>query len=339
MGFHSLLADRLAGMAVLCLAVLSAPAQSSLPPAGQSAFGSGSAGSSDGTLSETSKHHLNINNQISAPQNLFGPSVDDSMAPPMAPPVNTLQQMVQQRPNWTEMTPDEILGIQTSPKEKEAKELATKMLESGRTLPNQSALETFLMNRRLAETGTTNLNLREENGSFLDPATGLADPRRAAALQNNPVIHSQLFNRLLDNAQDSLNGRGQMNPDEAWSHIFTAPPPPPPTSAQQAEMSAFQQLLQPTAPAPADSQKSSFGFPQPAPLPDPNLEPTPVGYNPAGASFAPLDSGIGRPKRLTGLPTVTSVPTVPSLAPTWGPQPPPWKLTTPQPFVVPLRQF
>ena len=191
-------------MAVLCLAVLSAPAQSSLPPAGQSAFGSGSAGSSDGTLSETSKHHLNINNQISAPQNLFGPSVDDSMAPPMAPPVNTLQQMVQQRPNWTEMTPDEILGIQTSPKEKEAKELATKMLDSGRTLPNQSALETFLMNRRLAETGTTNLNLREENGSFLDPATGLADPRRAAALQNNPVIHSQLFNRLLDNAQDSL---------------------------------------------------------------------------------------------------------------------------------------
>jgi hypothetical protein len=282
---------------------------------------------------------LDINSQISAPQNLFGPSVDESLAPPLAPPVNTLQQMVQQKPNWTEMTPDEILGVQTSPKEQAAKELAAKMRESGQPLPDQSALETFLMNRRLAETGTTNLNLRDEGGSFLDPATGLADPRKAAAMQNASVIHSPVFNRLLENAQDSLGENSQFNSDAAWTRVFTAPATTGPTPAQQAEMSAFQQLLQPAQPASGTADKTSFGFPQPALLPDPNLEPAPAGYNPAGASFAPLESGIGRPKRLPSLPTATTQLLAPSLTPAWGPQPPPWTLKTPQLFVVPVRQF
>jgi len=317
----------LAGTATLCLVILSAPAQSALPPASQS----------DNNLS--SRHHLDMSGQVTAPQNLFGPSVDEALAPPLAPPITTLQQMVQQKPNWTEMTPDEILGVQTSPKEQEAKELAARMRASGQMLPNQSALETFLMNRRLAETGTTNLNQRGEGLSFLDPATGLVDPRQAAAMQNATVIHSQLFNRLLENAQDSLSGNGQLNQDAAWARIFTAPAATTPSAAQQAEMSAFQQMLQPATITSAEADKTGFGFPKPAPLPDPNLEPTATGYNPAGGTYAPLDSGINRPKRLTGLPSATTMPTAPGLPPAWGPQPPPWTLKTPQLFVAPVRQF
>ena len=327
MVFHAPTMARFAGATSLCLAVWTAPAQSSLTP-------------SDSLDKELApRHHLDINSQLSAPQNLFGPSVDEAMAPPMAPPVNPLQQMVQQKPNWTEMTPDEILGVQTSPQEKEAKELAARMRESGQTLPNQSALETFLMNRRLAETGTTNLNSRDEGGNFLDPVTGLADPRKAAAMQNATVFRSQPFNRLLENSRDSLDENNQLNSDAAWARVFTTPVTAGPTPEQQAEMSAFQQLLQPAQPAATTADKTGFGFPQPAPLPDPNLEPAPVGYNPAGASFAPLESGIGRPKRLPSLPTVTTMPTVPSLPPAWGPQPPPWTIKTPQLFVEPVRQF
>jgi len=323
-------------VAALCLAVCSAPAQSSLPPPGQSAFSAGGDDAAAGALSGGEEQHLDINSQIKAPQSLFGPSVDDSMAPSMAPPVNTLQQMVKQKPNWTEMTPDEILGVQTTPKEQQQRELAAKMIASGQPLPNQSALETFLMNRRLAETGSTNLNGPDLGGSFLDPATGLADPKRAAALQNGSGIHSQLFNRLLENAEDSFNHNNEASSDASWARIFNTPAPATPTQAQQAEMSAFQQLLQP---APAPSEKSPFGFPAPAPLADPNVEPLPTGYNPAGSSFAPLESGIARPKRLPALPTLTTMPVAPALAPAWGPQPPPWTIKTPQPFVIPVRQF
>jgi hypothetical protein len=338
MAFDRHILSRLSGIVLLCLSVWCAPAQSTPPQPGQSAIGSSSADSSAGALSGASEHHLDINSQIQAPQNVFGPSVDDSMAQPLAPPVNTLEQMVKQKPNWTEMTPDEILGVQTSsPKEQQARELAARMIASGQPLPNQSALETFLMNRRLAETGSTNLNAPDEGGSFLDPATGLADPKRATALQNGSAIHSDLFNRLLENAQDSFNNGGQPNQDAVWARIFNAPATTAPTPAQQADMAAFQQLLQPTAPAEAD--KSGFGFPKPVALPDPNLEPVPAGYNPSGASFAPLESGVKGPKRLPALPSATTLPTVPSLTPTWGPQPPPWKRTGPQLFVEPVRQF
>ncbi len=314
---------RLAGTLTLCLVVLSARAQGVVPVASPESPGE--------------EHHLDINRQIQAPQNLFGPSVDDAMAPPLAPPVNTLQQMVKDKPNWTQMTPDEILGVQTDSKEQEAKTAAARRLASGQSPLNQSALENFLMNRRLAETGSTNLNNYSDGGSFLDPATGLADPRRAAALQAGPVIHSSLFNRLLENAHDSFNSANQANPDADWARIFTAPATTGPTPAQQAEMTAFQQLLQPSAPAPAD--KTSFGFPQPAPLLDPNLEPRPAGYNPAGSTFAPLDSGIGRPKRVSAMPTATTMPSVPSPTPSWAPQPPPWTIKGPQLFVEPVRQF
>ena len=329
------MAARLAGTVALGLTDLRVPAQSTLGSPGQSAFSLGGDNSA-AALSGMDEHHLDMSSQIKAPQPLFGSSIDDTMAPPMAPPVNTLQQMVQQKPDWTQMTPDEILGVQTTTKQQEAKGLAARMMASGQTPYNQSALETFLMNRRLAETGSTNLNHLEE-GSFLDPATGLADPQRAAALQNSSVFHSAFFNRLLENAQDSYNSSG--NPDAAWARVFTAPAHTAPTPAQEAEMSAFQELLQPAAPAPADAGKSEFGFPKPASLPDPNLEPLPTGYNPEGTSFAPLDSGIGRPKRLPSLPTVSTVHSAPSLAPAWGPQPPPWTIKAPQLFVVPVRQF
>lgn len=316
---------RFIGTLALCLAVWSAPAQSSLPAGGADSL--------------TGEHHLDINRQIQAPQNLFGPSIDDSMAPPMAPPVNTLQQMVKEKPNWTQMTPDEILGVTTTPQEKAAKTEAARLKASSQSSLNQSALETFLMNRRLAQTGSTNLAPLNDGGSFLDPATGLADPRRAAALQNASVIHSSLFNRLLENAHDSFNSANQANPDADWARIFNAPAASGPTPKQQAELAAFQQLLQPTAPASAPADKTGFGFPKPETLLDPNLEPQPAGYNPSGSTFAPLDSGIARPKRLSAMPSATTLPTAPSLTPSWGPQPPPWTVKGPQLFVQPVRQF
>jgi len=329
----------LAGMAGLCLVVFTAPAQGTLPAPDQAAFASGIDDPAASAISASQEHHLDINSQISAPQSLLGTSPEDSMAPQMAPPVNPVQQMNHDRPNWAFQTPDEILGVETSPKAKAAKALAAKIQAAGRFVPNQSALETYTMNRRLAQTGSTNLNNSDAGGSFLDSDTGLFNPQRAAALQNSSAIHSSLFDRMLENGRTSFNNN-QPTADAAWTRLFNAPAPSAPTPAQVSEMAAFQQMLQSAAPVAAKSGKSTYGFPTAGPLPDPNLEPAPAGFNQAGGTFAPLASGIGRPKRLAPLPAVTTR-ALPEAAerPAWAPQPPPWTIKAPQLFVEPVRKF
>ena len=326
MAAHTTLIARAFALTALWGAVCSAPAQSAVPVNNQSVF-------SPSSDPAAGSRHFDVTKQLSAPHAIFN-QPDDSDAPMLAPPPSPLQQMVRQKPDWTTMTPDEILGL-TKPGQ--AKDNPS--LNARRPAAYQSPLENFLLNQRLAQTGYTNLNRPGEGWNFMDQDPGLAGPRRQNDLRDrSSIIKPQIFNRMLQNADDSFN-QNPMNTDAAWVHVFSTPPPSAPNPAQLADMTAFQQLLQPTSPAAATSRSAS-GFTPAAPLPDSNLEPLPAGYNPAGASFHPLDENIGRPKRLAGLPSATAPAFAPAPAPpAWAPKPPPWTLTSPQLFNIPARKY
>jgi hypothetical protein len=277
---------------------------------------------------------------VQAPHDIFGSdNSEDQIAPPPPVQINALQDMLKERQkNWTEMTPAQIPGVPEADQPADASSLDVRRRE-----PDLSPLETFLRQQRLARTGTTNLPPGNEHLSFLDDRTGLPNELRLEEMRNGFIAHSAIFDRLLENAGGISGLAGQEDSDGAWAKVFVAPRQNQPNSQQVADMEAFVRLLQPAEPS-ADSKSPAAGlnYLSPVkPLTDPNVEPPRPGYNPAGASFQPLESGIGRPKRLPGLPTITSglaVPSAPTLAP-GAPQPPPWMSDTPQLFVNPVRRY
>jgi hypothetical protein len=316
-----------------CALVFSAAAQSTAPVTGQSILLSSPSGNGFQLPSAQPAGHagsLNLGNSIQAPHSVYGEddlTPPDSLTPMPAPPqLNALQKMMMEhQKNWAEMTPSEILGVKGW--EQDGKSPAG---EADQTY--HSPLEKFLMEKRLVQTGTTNLNVPNAGWNFLDKDTGLPDPRRLEAMRNGTIVHSQILDRWLQNAQDFNQDHNQ---DDAWARVFTAPQPEQPSLAQQADMAAFNQMLEPSA----DLGLKSLAKAAVQPAPDPFLNPRPVGYNPVGASFVPLQSGIGRPSGINPLPAATTGVQTPATPPAWAPQPPPWTLTGPQLFVNPVRKY
>ena len=169
---------------------------------------------------------------------------------------------------------------------------------------------------------------------------------RTNAVSSNPAdnglknLRSIIFNNSLNAAP---NNDLFANPDEGpvWSKLADLPAPPlAPNPAQQADMDQFRQLLERgLSPAPATTLApggATFFQPQTA---------LASGFtrslaNPAGASFTPLSSGIGKPAGLESLPGVTGqAGSQSAFTPSLAPQSPPWMSQTPQPFVVPQRKF
>lgn len=322
--------------AIAVLAVAwSASAQSTAPTSSQSILLSSPAGNGmqlPGIMPSGRNDRPGTGNEIQAPHSVFNEDnndASDSMTPLPAPPINALQQMMQEhKKNWAEMTPDEILGVKTPDQDKD-------VLTAAPDDTYHSPLEKFLMEKRLAQTGTTNLLAPADEGwNFLDKDTGLPNAQRVEDMRNGLIVRSQILDRWLQNAQDSNPNQNQ---DDEWARVFTAPPQTQPTREQLADMAAFKQLLDPQSSSDAELKSASQVSALPAP--DPDLNPQPAGYNPVGASYAPVVSGVGRPNGIAPLPTVTSGLQVPSAPPAWAPQPAPWTVTTPQLFVNPVRKW
>lgn len=136
------------------------------------------------------------------------------------------------------------------------------------------------------------------------------------------------------------------NADSVWSGFLGTPVPQPAPNPvaiaqQKTEMDQFRHMLNPSfvpisAPTAVSDSASSFRSQINLPVSS-STQPL---VNPIGASFAPLNSGIGQPAPLTQLPGITAQPlTQPSLTPAWAPQPAPWTSPNPQPFVIPQRKF
>ncbi len=134
---------------------------------------------------------------------------------------------------------------------------------------------------------------------------------------------------------DYLNGRqtgegtaGRNNNNYGWDAFFPPAPQKPdkPDPEQVAAMDRFRQLLNP-APAPtteASPDNTYFSTTKTSPAVDPYLNQPDYVPNPAGASYTPLTSGIGKPNGLDPLPGIVTPGTTPALTPAWAPQPAPW---------------
>jgi hypothetical protein len=271
-------------------------------------------------------------NQVQAPHSLLGggESVDESPVLPINPVPPWPPGQPQK--NWTEMTPEEIFGLPAPGKSDLARTLKT-----GLEAPEASPLDQFLLQQRLTQTGSTNRSTPADGWKWFGDRPGFSDQDGADALRHGSIARPQGLDRFFNDPVSGSRNSSSANPEDAWPTVFTPPRPYQPTPEQVAANNAFYQSIHPTE---AKSPASGGRYMAPAaPVADPFLEPQPPGYNPAGASFQPLESGIGRPKGLAPLTTVYSRPSAPSAPPAWAPKPPPWMQDGPQLFVNPVRKW
>lgn len=285
---------------------------------------------------EDSRPALNLDKLIQAPRPVFVYHDPGDHEAPQYPLVNRMPTPSVPKKDWTLMTPAEIFGLPPETKFGGDKKSLTDK-------PNDTAstLENYLMEKRLIETGTTNVGGFKSAWSFKQPGIELPDARRDAAEGNGTADKLRIFNRLMENARNS-EFNAPINRGQASDQFFVPSRNLEPNPAQVAEMESFKALLQAAQPAAAPK---SGGFKSPAltttlPQPDPNLDPLPSGFNPLGGSYKSLDGSIGRPKRITPLPGLTaSSLQSSSTKPDWAPKPAPWLSEAPELFVQPVRKF
>jgi hypothetical protein len=281
------------------------------------------------TASQASGANPNGANRIQAPvarDNQIGED-EITIAPP-PPMADTLEQFLKEKSkNWVEMTPEEILGIPPL-----KKPFATKSTDASRENFGQSPLENLVSTQRasqqrfLKENGS--LTEQEDGSQLLSSPFNLPGTERPGSMPGANLLASPL-NRLLESARESSFRDAE---DPGWVSVFHTPAAAPATAAEQADMEACKALLNPPEPAHPESMRT---------LPvDPDVEPLSARFNPNGATFAPQDDGINRPRRLDALPTATTSSGLQSpYASPGAPKPPPWTVKTPQLFVEPQRKF
>lgn len=237
------------------------------------------------------------------------------------------------------MTPAEILGV-TTPE----KILQTQERDAAGRPKNLTSLERYnerqqAKNARTNDSYFSNRSMPSRNfwGDRNNHTNTVSFNSANDGLKN---LRSTLFN----NSPNAIpNNDLFANPGEGsiWSRLADVPAPlSAPNPAQQADMDQFRQLLErnfsPTAATTPAPEGTTFFQPQ-TPSASSFIRPP---ANPAGASFTPLGSGIGKPAGLESLPGITGQAVGRSAwTPSPAPQLPPWMSQTPQPFVVPQRKF
>jgi len=268
------------------------------------------------------------------PFSFSGPPVDTPLLPgvPVVSPAEALrmQDLLDKRKNWMLLTPAEILGA-TTPE----KILGIQERDAAGRPKNLTALERYT--ERQNQTPPVNAN----TNAF--PTWNFSDkqPDPLNSIPGGLGSPDNLASPLLNPAPDNQTFAGQ-NENNNWSKMFGSPPPSPSPSpavilAQQTDMERFRQLLMPGSSSTTPSLSGiKISLPQTALSSGLGQS----ALTPVGASFTPLNSGIGKPAEMPKLPSIWSLSlTSPPSAAAWAPQPPPWLSPTPQPFAVPQRKF
>jgi hypothetical protein len=323
--------------------VLAAGAQPSGQPIIFSSPQAGDAQSDTPSLSPQNSQMPVLPDTLQAPDSGFNfQAPNDPLAlPPQQANASEQQRMgkmLEERKNWTLMTPAEIFGVTATEKLLQLPERDAMGREK-----NQTQLERYLDRENQYRAGPTN---DLQNGSDDSPWNFSHDNDKDNANafgSSRPVTDAaQNLNRFL-NGQRNNEVSARQNGIVSWDS-FNAPPAQPTPEKQNLEqlaaMERFRQLLEPT-PASATPSPDSRFFPVPKTVLDPNIAQPDFVPNPSGASFTPLSSGIGKPSGLTALPGITTSAARTTTTPAWAPQPPPWLLQGPQPFTftMPQRKF
>ncbi|MGA2241424.1 MAG: hypothetical protein ABSH11_05240 [Verrucomicrobiota bacterium] len=292
------------------------------------------------SLSPEPLESLDFGNTLQAPSsvNFSGPVVDIPVpvgAPVGAPVVShaaalRMQDLLDRRKNWMLLTPAEILGA-TTPE----KIMGIQEHDAAGRPKNLTALERYTERRNQPSPVDANTNaFPTRNFSDKQPDTLNSIP---GGLGNPGNMASSLLNPAPDN--QTLAGQ---NGNNNWSKLFDSPSPSPGvTMAQQTDMDRFRQLLKPGSSSTAAAATPSLSGIKIS-LPQTALS-SGLGQSaltPVGASFTPLNNGIGKPTEMPKLPNIWSLSlTSPPSAAAWVPQPPPWLSPTPQSFATPQRKF
>jgi len=223
------------------------------------------------------------------------------------------------RKNWTLLTPEEILGIQTPeqilglPDKNAGKKLSLE--EQFLQRENKAASEAHVKDhpggaawRAMNDAGSFAAKEKpEEDASFRQP-------------DQKPEPGTKFFNGFLN--ASGPEAKPDANQGSTWNTAFTQPAQPKPTTEQQADMERFRALMEPSPP-PTPMTPTRFAA-APMPAPDPFLQAMPV-VNPAGRGVAPLENSFSRPTGLQPLPGISTPPPAPAATrPSWQAQPPPW---------------
>jgi len=238
------------------------------------------------------------------------------------------QDLLDQRNNWLLLTPAEILG-QTTPE----KMMGIPERDAFGQRKYSSAMERYAARQSPASSKTNGsqmdypsvLNFPDDrNGVSNSINGGWGNPDKPVNPLFNPVPDNQILSR-----QDGNSG---------WTKLFNQPAQPPvPGPAQLTDMDRFRQMLNSGSPATAPAATPAMDGIKTS-LPQTLLAQPQPGR--IGASYVPLNSGIGKPAdlpRLSGAWSLNYTSAPPAAA--WAPQVAPWLSPAPQPFAVPQRKF
>lgn len=271
---------------------------------------------------------------LMAPMSTFssGSGLSASQLPP--PAYSSEQQRQKQlqaeRRNWTLMTPEEILGVTTAekllqPTERDAFGREKKTTQIERYIDRETSARSGLTNGWRSDRANSPWNFSRDDDDAGLPShrlDGTADP-----MQN--------LNQFLQRQQNNNAGKPNGTLDDNALNVFTKQKEAKEKLEQQATMQRFRQMLQPSS----DALANNKFFPVAKPVVDPNLTQPDFMPNPAGASFTPLSSTIGRPTGLTPLPGVVTPSSQPAPIPSWKPRPPPWVSPSGTPTAFPQQTF
>ena len=277
------------------------------------------------------------------PSTLLAPVPAFPSRPPpgdrLPPPANysdqqRQRQLQEERRNWTLMTPEEIFGVTPAekllqPSERDAFGREKKTTQLERYLNRENQARAGLTNGWRSDRANSpwSFSRDEDNADpFARRFAGTADP-------------AQNLNRFLE-IQQNKNGSSLQNGNSDGNvfDAFAQKKLNEKKLEQMATMDRFRQMLNPGAEPPAPSPNSRY-FPVPKPVVDPYLTQPDFVPNPAGASFTPLSSSIGRPAGLTPLPGVVTPRQQPVVIPSWKPLPQPWLSQSPQPTAFPNVKY
>jgi len=244
------------------------------------------------------------------------------------------QQELDKRKNWTLLTSEQILGVQT------AEEILGVPDRTGeKSLPLDQQF--LLRQERSAAIAATNARAGESYWRDVDKQNPFADKNEDDAnnsfrhLPPQPESGNRIFNPHLNALMNAQNAAAESRatPNEKanspWNSAFYQSTPPKPTPDQLADMDRFRAMMAPSTPPDQSGQLTRYSTVAP-PVPDPYLQPVPV-VNPAGRDITPLDNDLSRPTGITPLPGINTPATKPAATkPSWQAQPPPWMFNGPK---------